>query len=300
MIHYLRISVLAISFIVFSGFLNATPTPENNKSDIPREKNTHVDDKKIYFDIGDIYDSIRRSGKLRIGISRFYPPLNNTRKENGVLVHYGAEIKMGESLADFLGVKPEFIPLDVPDYIPAITNRKVDVVIGGFSRNLERGKTIWFSQPYLSITPGALADSRIIPQTRFGEEFEEEPFRTIWDLNRLADLNFAVKKGSAYESLIREKFPRHTVILYNANEEGLQLLMSNKAHVFVHDSLFLKYIYDTTPEWKSRYFFLQGGAYREELSVGLPMGDLILKQSVDFWIQEILRTEKLEEWMRDE
>ncbi len=156
MIHYLRIPVLAISVIVFSGFLYTNPTPEKGKSDLPREKNTHDDEDTHYFDEGDIYDSIRHSGKLRIGISRFYPPLNNTRKENGVLVHYGAELKMGESLADFLGVKPEFISLDVPDYIPAITHRKVDVIIGGLSRNLERGKKIWFSHAYLNITPAAL------------------------------------------------------------------------------------------------------------------------------------------------
>lgn len=264
------------------------------------EPSNELDEEEYFFENGEIYTSILKSGKIRIGVSRYYPPLHNTIQKNGKLHHYGAEIRMAKSLGKFLGVQVETIPLDMKDYVPSLQKRQVDVLIAGLSRNLKRGKEIWFSDPYYRITPGVLVDTRILPQTNFGDEFEEDPFRTIWDLKRLPDFTYAVKRDSSYADLIKEKFPGQKIKYVSTNEEGLQLLLSNKVHGFVHDSIFLKYQYEKTPEWKNRYLLLRGGPLVEEISVGLPIGDCILKAQIDFWISEILRQNKIEDWMKEE
>jgi ABC-type amino acid transport substrate-binding protein len=147
------------------------------------------------------YDRIIQKKVIRIGISQHYPPLNFYSGKNGV------EIDMAQELGRFLGVGIETVPLKLTEYVGAIEHKKVDIVIAGLSRNLRRATRIWFSEPYISVTPGVLASTRALPQTRFGDRFEQNPIRTIWDLKSISGFRFAVKEGSAYEELLENEFP---------------------------------------------------------------------------------------------
>lgn len=240
----------------------------------------------------DVYSSIMKEKKIRVGVSRDYPPLNFNAGTKG------AEIEMIRRFGEFLGVGVEVIPLDVDEYTAAIRTRKVDIVVAGFSRNLERGRTIWFSKPYISVTPGVLADSNSIPQTRYGEKFEQAPISTIWDIKRLSDFRFAVKKGSAYCRILESAFPDMRRVVVKSNEEGLELLRKGTVDGFVHDSLYLEYLYSNSAKLRNSYILLKGGGRFENLCVGLPFGDYILKNQVDIFIDEILRQGLMDEWLK--
>ena len=118
---------------------------------------------------GEVYSSIMKEKTVRVGISKDYPPLNFNGGARG------AEIEMIRRFGDFLGVSVKLVPLEVEEYAAAIQAQRVDMVIAGFSRNLERGRVIWFSKPYISVTPGVLADSRSIPQTRLANSSSRLP-----------------------------------------------------------------------------------------------------------------------------
>ncbi len=180
---------------------------------------------------GEVYSSIIKEKMVRVGISKDYPPLNFNGGAGG------AEMEMIRRFGEFLGVRVALVPLEVEEYAAAIQARRVDMVIAGFSRNLERGRAIWFSQPYISVTPGVLADSRSIPQTRFGEQFEQAPLSSIWDLTRLPNFRFAVKKGSSYQHLLETTFPDMRRVIVVCDGEGLDLLRREAVDGFVHDSL---------------------------------------------------------------
>ena len=241
---------------------------------------------------GPVYSAIMRQKIIRVGVSKDYPPLNFNAGQKGL------EIEMLRKLAEFLGVRFEIVPLDVDEYITSISRRKVDIVIAGFSRDLERARTIWFSKPYLSVTPGVLADSRAIPQTRFGEQFEQAPISTIWDLKRLPGFRFAIKKGSTYERILESSFPEMTRVLVASNQEGLELLKEGKVDGFVHDSLYLEYLFSSSAKLQSSFVLLKGGNRTERLCVGLPFGDLLLKNQVDVFIDEILRLGLVDDWLK--
>lgn len=243
------------------------------------------------FQAGEAYRDIMQRKTLRVGISMDYPPLNFNAGEKGV------EIELARGLGEFMGVQVRLVPLPVKRYAAALEGREVDLVIAGFSRNLARAKTIWFSEPYLSVTPAVLADSRSIPQTSFGAEFEQAPLHTLWDLKRLTDFRFAVKKGSVYEELLKTEFPDMTRVLVASNEEGMDLLKKGAVNGFVHDSLYLEYLYGTSAKLRNSYVLLAGGTRIEKICVGLPFGDTVLKQQVDTFIQETLRLGRIEEWM---
>ncbi|TFH42959.1 MAG: amino acid ABC transporter substrate-binding protein [Chrysiogenales bacterium] len=241
----------------------------------------------------DAYGEIMRRQIIRIGVSKDYPPLNFNAGERGV------EMDMARRLADFLGVKLELIPLDVGDYTTAIVDRRVDIVIGGFSRNLSRARRIWFSEPYLAVTPGVLVTLRSIPRTRLGDTFEEPPIRTVWDLAQIPGIKIAVKKGSVYEHLLESEFPSMPRVSVPTNEEGLELLKKGSVNGFIHDSLYLDHIFHTTPGARSSYVFLQGGGLLEQICIGLPFGDQVLKTQVDTFIREIIRLGLIDKWLKE-
>ncbi|MBN2158952.1 MAG: amino acid ABC transporter substrate-binding protein [Spirochaetes bacterium] len=240
---------------------------------------------------GDAYRAIKAAKKIRIGVSKDYPPLNFNGGERGV------EIEMANQLGDFLGVSVELVPLEVSEYAAAIEKRAVDAVIGGYSRNLARGRTVWFSEPYLSVTPGVLADARSLPKTSFGDTFEQAPFATLWDIKRLPGFRFAVKKGSAYEHILETDFPDNPRRVVASNEAALSLIDKREADGFVHDSLYLEYLYANSAGLRNAYILLGGGNRIERICVGLPFGDTVLKNQVDLFVLEIIRLGHIEKWL---
>ena len=239
------------------------------------------------------YFTILEKKLITIGISMDYPPLHMYDKKTKR--HTGIEIDMAEELAKFLDVKIKFVRLAVSDYTKAIVEKKVDIVISGMSRNLNRSKTIWFSDPYYSISPSVIIETAKLPQTEFGEYFEEDAFSTIWDLKRLSKVNLSAKRGSTHYSLFKSNFSNVTLTEVNTNKAGLATLFTGKVSGFAHDSLYLEYLVKENPSWKSRYTLLTGGTREEYLCIGVPFGDIILLRQLNTWISEIKRTGKLKE-----
>lgn len=242
---------------------------------------------------GERYDRIIQNGVIKVGISQSYPPLNINA--NGS--HTGVELEMAESLAEFLDVRLETVSLPVSEYIGALSSGRVDVLLAGLSRNLGRGSQIWFSTPYIEMTPAVLVDKRKLPKTEYGEVFEEDPFRTLWDLKRLPNFNFGVKRGSAYERLLIANFETMNQIMLKDNSQGLRYLKEGRIDGFVHDSLYLEHLVRKNPELKNRFRLLSGGDLIEQISVGLPFGDSILKTQVDFWVEELVRQKRIAGWL---
>lgn len=241
----------------------------------------------------DVYRSIMEKKMIRIGISKDYPPLNFNAGERGV------EIELARGLAEFMGVRFELVPLEISEYAEALGKRRVDVVIGGFSRNLIRARTVWFSEPYCTVTPGVLADIRSLPKTSFGDRFEQKPIATIWDLKRVPGFRFAVKKGSAYEHLLLAEFPDMPRTVVATNEEGVALLNRRDVDGFVHDSLFLDYYFANSARLRNAFLLLSGGSRIESICVGLPFGDAVLKNQVDVFIRETVRLGHIEKWLEE-
>lgn len=242
-------------------------------------------------DAADVYGKIIAKKEIKIGISQHYPPLNFKGGKRGV------EMEMARELGKFLGVKVRMVKLPVSEYVNALQSNRVDIILAGFSRNLKRGRVIWFSKPYVTVTPGVLVRKNALPQQRFGDEFEERAIKTIWDLKNLRRFSFAVKFGSAYIEILREHFPNARRVLVKNDKEGLKVLAEGKVQGFVHDSLYLNYIYGTSASLRGRYNLLSGGKQTEQLCIGLPFGDIVLKNQVNLFIDEMIRTGRIRDWL---
>lgn len=241
-----------------------------------------------------VYNKIIQQKTIVIGISQNYPPLN-IPGSNGE--RSGVEMEMIKSLAEFLGVKPVLVPLSVNEYVKSLEGGKVDLIIAGMSRNLERSGKIWFSDPYLTVYPAALVDNRLIRTTKFGQDIEESPVVNLRDLNKSGKLSFIVKDGSIYEYIVQYEFHSNNFVKVLNNEDGLKLLNDFKANAYLHDSLYLDYLLKDHTGLNKSFTLMRAMNRDEYLCVGIPFGDIILKNQVNVWIAELIRTGTLNHWL---
>lgn len=237
-----------------------------------------------------VFQSIQKKGIVTIGISQHYPPLNFNGKQ-------GLDLELGKAIAKMLNVKVTFKTLPITKYVSSIETRKVDMVIAGMSRNVSRAKKIWFSTAYLSVTPAMVVNKRFLPQQRMGDQFETDSIETIWDLKRLNSFTIAVKKGSSHLSLLKTQMPDMKLKIIKTNKEGLSLISSGKVNAFIHDSLYLEYVYNRDTKLRNTCTLLQGGKLVDKLCVGLPFGDIVLKNQIDLIISELIRTDQIDTWL---
>ena len=93
---------------------------------------------------GDLLREIKRSGKLRVGVSEIVPWA--THDKDGNLV--GFEIDVAKKLARDMGVEPEFYPEEFRYLIPDLLTGRFDIIVSGLSINASRALQLDFSAPY--------------------------------------------------------------------------------------------------------------------------------------------------------
>ena len=92
------------------------------------------------------WDDIKSKGKSIVGLDDSFPPMG-FRDEKGQIV--GFDIDMAKAVAEKLGVKVEFKPVDWDGVILSLNNKDIDVIWNGLSISEERKKQIDFSEVYL-------------------------------------------------------------------------------------------------------------------------------------------------------
>lgn len=98
--------------------------------------------------------SVLEKGTLHVGVSLFTPWTLKGKDKQLV----GFEIDVAKQLAKDLGVKPEFHVFEWKDIIPAILNRKIDIIAGGMVITPQRALKVNFSQPYASSGVGLVTN----------------------------------------------------------------------------------------------------------------------------------------------
>ena len=97
---------------------------------------------------GTVLKKIKKSGKLVVGLSADYPPLEFTKNVNGKNKYVGVDIELSKQIAKDLGVKCEIKNMDFDSLLVALETGKIDVIISGMTPTAERKKSIDFSKIY--------------------------------------------------------------------------------------------------------------------------------------------------------
>lgn len=97
---------------------------------------------------GPTIDAIKEKGKIVLGTSADFPPMEWTSFQSGKEEFTGVDIAIAQSIADSLGVKLEVKNMAFEGLLASLNSGDVDMVIAGMGADEERKKQVDFSEEY--------------------------------------------------------------------------------------------------------------------------------------------------------
>jgi len=169
-------------------------------------------------------DRIKEAGVLKAGVALSWPPMG-FRDDKGAPI--GFDVDWATKMAEMLGVRVDFIDLNVESRIPALLSGQVDVLFSDMTRTSQRAEVIDFSIPYLRCG--------IKTMTRAGS-----PYKEIDDIND-PKVKIVAHQGSTGEDLALALAPKAEIIRVSDFADQILYLMQGKADVTFDDSILVDY-----------------------------------------------------------
>ncbi|MEM0953379.1 MAG: transporter substrate-binding domain-containing protein [Pseudomonadota bacterium] len=164
--------------------------------------------------------SLASAQALRVALSPDYMPL--AFKQEGKLL--GIEVDNAREVANILGRKLEFVEMSQADYVTALNERRVDVVMSGYSITPEREAQVAFTRPFMQV--GQMA---IVLAERAGQFAYP---RALYK----AGITMGAEPGTTGERFIKENFPAAGLAPYATPDAAFAALRSRELDVFIHDA----------------------------------------------------------------
>jgi len=187
-----------------------------------------------------VLQRIKDSKMIRVGVNPYFKPFSFIDPENNNRI--GVDIDMANYLAGKLDVSCEtVVPKQFSDLIPMLQKGHVDIIMADMTKTFARSKAITFSDAYfktgLSIMINKVqAGKDHIPLTFSYQDFKNK----LQQQDKEKDLIIALTKGKAPARIVPEYFSEAKLRFYNTNEKAAQAVLDGRAHIMIHDELFLK------------------------------------------------------------
>jgi polar amino acid transport system substrate-binding protein len=167
-------------------------------------------------------DEIKTRGKIIVGIQGDNPPWGFVNSSG---VQEGFDADVTALYAKELGVKHEFVPLEVANRIPALTSGRVDCLFATMAMFPDRAKAVQFSKPYVAHIIVLIA-----PKTTV--------IKTNADMGKLSAI--AVPRASAQDTQVTKNAPPGTNILrLDGDAAAIQAMLSGQVQA-VGGNMFYK------------------------------------------------------------
>ena len=162
-------------------------------------------------------EQVLKRGSLRVGVSLFTPW--TLKKKDGELV--GFEIDVAKQLAKDLGVQVEIQDYEWEKILPALLNKKIDIILAGMVITPQRALKVSFSQPYADSGIGLVTNTKLT-----------KDFSGLKDLNRQEVILTAVA-GTIADDLVRRVFPKAKINTFATSEDAIQAVTTGKVHGYI-------------------------------------------------------------------
>ncbi|MBE8364645.1 substrate-binding periplasmic protein [Leptospira borgpetersenii] len=243
---------------------------------------------------GSRLERILSKKELVVGVNKYYEPFYIENPKDG---YPGVDAELAKLYADYLGVSLKLVPLKTfRQFAEDIRIGKIDLAFAGISTDLNRGKQVTFSDPYLVTTPAGLVSKKILSPEPEGNIVISRRFMSLSDLANLSGLvSFSVRSNTTNHIYLQKKFSKLPIYSYLSDSIAIDNLISNNVTCFVADSFFILTLLQKNPSLKANYLPLLGTVQEENISAALPLNDLIFADNLNFFIKELKRTGLLEE-----
>ncbi|MGC4804177.1 transporter substrate-binding domain-containing protein [Micromonospora sp. DT233] len=240
---------LTLTFAAAAGYDSQQEPPFPSVKEMLR--NTHIHDQP----------------KLKIGVYTDSPLLGELRDGN----YSGFDIEIARYIADELGYgaeRIEWVPVATADRIRYLQDGNVDLVVSSFSMTEEREKQVSFAGPYLVTTPETMVPNRL-----------RDKIRTIEDL-RDPKYKVCSSGGSTTEVELRN----HQIKVHPEKTVGdcVRGILDGRFDAVSSDETILAGFLSEHPK-KFTIIDMPFGA-SEQIGVGVPMNDPVLRDLVAFFL----------------
>jgi polar amino acid transport system substrate-binding protein len=168
----------------------------------------------------DELDDVKTRGTLIAGVAEASPPFSFRDGEQGVV---GYDVDLAAEVAKALGVGLQYVPLINAGRIPALRDRKVDLVASGMTRSAGRARDIDFSVAYFA-SPHKILVRRDSGLTRIAQ---------------LADHTLALVRSASVDKDLKAAVPTLRIVFYDDYQAAFRALQARQVDSFLADELLL-------------------------------------------------------------
>ncbi|MEX2460424.1 MAG: transporter substrate-binding domain-containing protein [Paenibacillaceae bacterium] len=166
--------------------------------------------------------------KLTVGCILSFPPFGYKDEKGDP---QGYDVDLAKAIAKSLNAEITIVDVTADARIPSLETGKVDLVIGNFTRTLERAQKIDFTNPYIA------AGERLLVKKG-----------TVTKIEELNGKKFAVTKGSTNADIVKKHVPNAEIVYSTTSADAVQLVKNGQAAAFIEDSNFLQYQAKLNPD----------------------------------------------------
>ncbi|AOK29829.1 amino acid ABC transporter substrate-binding protein [Burkholderia singularis] len=201
----------------------------------------------------DRLDDIKKAGVLRVATFDSNPPFGFVDPKTNQIV--GLDVDYAQALADKLGVKLKLQPTNPANRIPFLTSGKVDLVLANFTITDERAKQIDFSIPYFASGTQFISKKGVLKSP-----------------DQLNALRIGADKGTTNEIVVREKYPKATIVAYDDTPFAFAALRAGNVQAITQDGPKLIGLLANVPD-RQNYEVSSFAISSDYMGVGIPKGE---------------------------
>ena len=157
---------------------------------------------------------------LKVGMSGNQPPMTMVNREGGLM---GFDVDLANALAMAMNVKLEIKRMPFGELMAALEEDKVDMVLSNLSITPERTELVSFVGPYMMSGKSILTKSSAMGDLSSTEEFNRKGLKLL------------ALKNSTHTTYVKSVAPEATLIEVSSYDEGVAMLMDDKADIMVAD-----------------------------------------------------------------
>jgi ABC-type amino acid transport substrate-binding protein len=157
---------------------------------------------------------------VKVGMSGNQPPMTMVNREGGLM---GFDVDLAKALARAMNVQLDIQRMPFGELMDALEEDKIDMVLSNLSITPERTERVSFVGPYMMSGKSILTKSASMGGLTSTDEFNRE------------NLKILALKNSTHVSFVKAVAPEATLIEVPSYDEGVAMLMEDKADIMVAD-----------------------------------------------------------------
>ncbi|MDR1767149.1 MAG: transporter substrate-binding domain-containing protein [Propionibacteriaceae bacterium] len=160
---------------------------------------------------------IKDAGSIKIGVFSDKAPFGYVDSSGQ---YAGYDVVYGNRVAQDLGVKVEYVPVEAASRVAFLETGKVDLILANFTVTAERAEKVDFANPYLKVSLGVASP-------------ESAPITDIFQLN---GKNAIVVKGTTAETYLEANNPEVKLTKFEQYTEATSALLDGRGDAWVTDN----------------------------------------------------------------